>query len=300
MRHESFATFLIVAVMLVALVAASSWGAGTPVSTFIPSARTSTETVPCENLIPNQTTTSTTGSGNAAQFPGYAALLGNLSSITIDEYGGGLGAGSRNSVKVTVLNESSEDRMRTYLVNVSTTFTGSYVTTESNLGTTTTVTSVNQTTTSWVLAWVAPNGTAIETLRTGGNSTAYTSTFELLSLLSPLVAPDLLFSATSQSQLVNRTTVVIGSTSMYVTNYRFASEVYLISEESCAGQPPSVTTFAISRAEFQVGVVPGTDFTLVTRYYYAGMISEPSGSGASGPYSVVEMVASFTVSSHAT
>jgi hypothetical protein len=73
------------------------------------------------------------------------------------------------------------------------------------------------------------------------------------------------------------------------------ASVNVVIQEGCDGQPATATTVTISHWEVQVGQVPGTNFTLVTRYSQVYSIQSNSTTSSSSGFSATEEVTGFTV-----
>ena len=292
MRNESVAVFVIVVVMVSGAVGFASWN-GSPVVPFSRSTITTTETVPCF--------ASTSEPGGNASAPDYGPLLGNLSALSVVEYAV---AGPGNAVlraDLLVLNRSYTSSGPEYLVNVTVESVGPSTTVSASQGFTTTMNNVNQTTTVSVLGVVVSNGTMISLERSSGEAAVASqlTTFPL-DFFGALVALNPSASSTQSTtgllHRINSTVVTIGPTRMAVTNYGLPAFVIVDLLQGCGSETTSTTTVGgISHEAIQAGLVPGTDFTLVTQFSTAFELrSNSSSASAPTSFGILEKVTSFS------
>ncbi len=79
--------------------------------------------------------------------------------------------------------------------------------------------------------------------------------------------------------MINSASVAIGSTKMNVTNYDLPASVETTVYESCvSGGAASTTITKLYGWTIQEGVVPGTDFSLVSQYHYIASVTSNSTS----------------------
>ncbi len=266
-----------------------------PGTTSSPPVGTTTTTVyfPCPVSVTAQTSTTTTSSpGNSASNKGLdlGPLLGNFSAMTVVMYGNDSNGKSFTSSSMAVLNRSSTPSGPIYEVNVTSKSIEPQVTTYETQNATTTITSPgNVTSIGSVVADVARNGSVFSMIRSTGN---LSSTPLPLALFTPLI---LLNYSSSGGRTVSTSTITIGTTKMSVANWEPPTLVEVIVQDGCNGEPATTATATISHSEIQFGQVPGTSFTLVTRF--SEVLSMQSNSTAFSPsrLSLTEEVTGFTV-----
>ena len=91
------------------------------------------------------------------------------------------------------------------------------------------------------------------------------------------------------SVVISRTTIQIGSTSMNVTNYAVPSTIIIQTMQGCDGSAASMFTESLLDQTMQVGIVPGTNFTLLTLYSLRvsiGSNSTSTGGSQEFPYQI--------------
>ena len=191
---------------------------------------------------------------------------------------------------MAVLSRSSTPSGPIYEVNVTTKSIERQVTMSGTQYTTTTIVSPgNVTTFGSVLADVAKNGSVVSMIKSSGN---------LSSQPLPLALFWFLFLqnySSSGSRTVSTSGIMIGTTKMSVANWELPTLVEVIVQDGCNGEPATTTTVTISHSEVQAGQVPGTNFTLVTRYSLVYSIKSNSTISSISEFSATEEVTGFTV-----
>lgn len=253
---------------------------------------TTTATYPCPSSLLTQTNTTTAGTGGSSKNRGldFGPLLGNFSTMTVAMFGNGSNGKSFTTSTMTVLSRSPTAPGAAYEVNVTTKSIEPQVTVSYSQSTTTTITSTgNVTRIGSVLADIARNGSVVSTKRSSGNLSSPPLPLESF---VPLLLQNY---SSANSRAVSTATVTIGTTRMSVTNLALPVLVNVIILQGCNGAPPTKTTLTISDWEVQVGQVPGTDFTLVTRFSQIYSVRSSSTTTSSSGFSVNEEVTGFTV-----
>jgi hypothetical protein len=152
----------------------------------------------------------------------------------------------------------------------------------------------NGTTTAWLLS----NGTLLATESDGHNSTGLSASNELYVVAGPFLslvlyhgAPDIM--AVLSNISATTSTVSIGGVSMDVKNYGgpSVSPSTPLAFAQCFGS--STNAYTLTTFELQMGVVPGTNFNLLTYLDLQGTVSSSSGSEHTSPFSMYEKVLSF-------
>lgn len=137
------------------------------------------------------------------------------------------------------------------------------------------VTVNNSVTTTTGQVWVRPNGTVLAVYEDGQNSTG-ASAFSAASTLTFVFAfeayrPHLLplYLTSSSVYVLNQTSILIGGTTVDVTNYGASS--YPITVTNC------VFSLTFTNFFFQLGKVPGTTFQIATIVSTTGHETAPGG-----------------------
>jgi len=248
---------------------------------------TSTITYHCPTWFTTQTTTMSTTGNTSNRGLDFGPLLGNFSAMTVVLYGNGPTGKSFTSSSMAVLSRSWAPSGPLYEVNVTSESIEPQVTISSYGNTTTTITSPgNVTRIGSILADLAKNGSVVSTLRSSGN---------LSGLLLPLLffVPQLSQNySSSNNRILNTSTVTIGTTRMNITNLELPDLVNVVIQEGCGGQQGTTFREVITHWEVQVGQVPGTTFSLLTRYSQTYSIQSTS---TSTEFKVTEEVTGFSV-----
>ena len=250
---------------------------------------TTTVTYPCPFSSTTQTLTTTAGSTGSAG-SGYGPLLGNFSAMNVVLYGNGTNGKWFASSSMTVLNRSSTPSGPVYEVNITTESVGRRVNvSETQRVTTTIISPGNFTSVGSELANVAENGSVVSMIGSSGNLSSQPLP---LAFFGPQLLQDY---SSSGSREVSTSTVTIGTTKMTVTDWQLPTLVQVVVDDACDGVPATTMTVTASHQMIQAGQVPGTDFTLVTRYAQKYSMQSNSTSFPSSELSVTEEVTGFTV-----
>lgn len=250
---------------------------------------TTTVTYPCPFSSTTQTLTTTAGSTGSAG-SGYGPLLGNFSAMNVVLYGNGTNGKWFASSSMTVLNRSSTPSGLGYEVNITTESVGRRVNvSETQRVTTTIISPGNFTSVGSELANVAENGSVVSMIRSSGNSSSQPLP---LAFFAPLLMQGY---SHPGSREVSASTITIGTTKMAVANWQLPASVDVIVQNGCDGEGATKVTLTTSHETVQAGQVPGTDFTLVTRYALTYSMQSNSTSPSSSEFSVTEEVTGFTV-----
>ena len=289
--RRTLVVVVVVAVLaLASLVAYLQIGYQHRTTSVLPPVGTTTNTItyPCPTSFTTQTTTtSCTANNTSTRGLDFGPLLDNFSAMTVVLYGNGSNGRSLTSSNMAVLSRSSAPSGPLYEVNVTTESIEPQVTISSYGNTTTTITSPgNVTRIGSVLADLAKNGSVVSMIRSSGNLSGLLLP---LWLFVPLLSQNY---SSSNSRTIGTSTVTIGTTRMSVTNLEFPDLVNLIIQEGCSGQQATTTKETISHWEVQVGQVPGTTFTLLTRY---SQIFSIQSNSTSTEFSITEEVTGFTI-----
>ena len=258
----------------------------------LPSIGTTTTTVtfPCSSAFTTQTITNTTNNAGESNNGGldFSPLLGNFSAVTMVEYGNGSEGRSFTSSSVAVLSRRSTPSGPIYEVNVTTMSIAPVNLAYLTQNTETTITSSgNITRIGSVLADLASNGSVVSMIRSTGNLSGLPlSLWYGVSLFSQNYS-------FSNSRTISTSTDTIGTTRMSVTNMGLPTLVTVVVQQGCGQQAATTTKETISNRDVQFGMVPGTDFALVTRS--SQVYSIQWNSTASSEFSLTEEVTGFTV-----
>lgn len=275
----------------------------TTTSTAFNSTVTTTETLPCVTSsmgLTNITTASTAPSnGGENETSLLASLLGNFSEMSTVFTSSGPGGPVVATSSFVVLNRSTVAGVQIDEINSTTevSFANEVVQSSGNY-TTTVVGPGNVTNAESMLVLFESNGTVIPVNNASGNENLGESGSSLISFL-PIVAQSNLISSSGTSK-INSTTVTIGSTKMQVTNYQRPSLVEYMTNEGC-NSTAFTETISIFNTLIQAGIVPGTNFTLVTQYKFdeessLSYSNSSSSSSSSGSELFLDLrVTSFTV-----
>jgi hypothetical protein len=289
LKNASVAAFVIVVLIVISAMGLVSRNGG---STYTASTTTTTRTIACPTINSTQT-----GGSSGVQFPDYGPLLGNFSAVSVAEKVYSSGENLTILAGLLVLNRSFIGSLPVDLVNVTVkeVLSNATMVGSNGLTTTTYTSSGSQTTMGSVLGRVVSNGSMISVERSsGGFAGASQLTIVPLSFFATLAS----WNSSSSSALhqINRTVVTIGSSRMVVTNYEGPTVVLVELMQACGSSPSSTSVFTTSHEVIQAGIVPGTDYTLVTSFS-ARLALQSNSSSSSVPLNatVTEKVSSFIV-----
>ena len=210
------------------------------------------------------TNTTTTTSSESPPLTDFATLLGNFSQISLT-LGSHAGAGiSHSESSYSVAYASHLDGQTTYKVDIDDNVSGASSLTQ---------------------AWITSSGDVIAFNSGGGNETGTQASSALSSSAAPFLSLIVqgqllnLYTSSPQVQPVNQTGVMLGPTSLYVTNFAATSLPAFAS--TCTD------AYTFASFSLQAVAISGTDIILVTQENIQG--TDVSGSVTTPVYAVLQI-----------